>query len=629
MKSGGRGAGGSDPAERAVSGREIDIHLQKLRRQGMERLRQRHPEIATMAAEDLASLVSELELHQAELEVQNEELRRTQAALADVRDRYRDLYEFAPVGYLTLDAQGLVRQINLAATRLCGLDRSGLIGRRIETLVAPADRDTCYLMLRRAIAGDHQSGEMRLIGVDGRVLWISAEVSSLPLGTDKPGGFRMTLTDITARKQAEEALRQANEGLEGKITERTKELEQTVGSLRAEVRQREAAEQALRQANSQLGNQAAQLRALAGELTLAEQRERRRLAKVLHDHFQQMLAATRLRVAILGRAGDRLIQAGAREIEQLLDECITTSRSLTAELSPPILQEGGLQPGLEWLARSMANRHGLKVSLAFEEGTPTLAEDVKVLLFESIQELLFNAVKHARVHAAGVDVRRIEDNMLQVTVSDAGQGFQPEKIKPAGEHGGGFGLFGIRERLKLFGGQMEIDSTVGHGSRFTLRVPVAAAPATVEPRVAPTEPAGIGHPAQATSPLPGAPIRVLLADDHLVMRQGLARLIGEEPDIEIVGEAADGQEAVELARRMRPDVILMDMSMPKVNGIDATRSIHHDLPDIHIIGLSMFDEADQAQAMRDAGAVAYLAKTGPSSEVIAAIRNCRSRSQGQ
>ena len=112
----------------------------------------------------------------------------------------------------------------------------------------------------------------------------------------------------------------------------------------------------------------------------------------------------------------------------------------------------------------------------------------------------------------------------------------------------------------------------------------------------------------------------MLVDDHAVVRQGIANLLKDQPDIEVVGQAADGQEAVDLAARLLPDVILMDMSMPKLNGVEATRIIHNDWPEIRVIGLSMFEEADRAQAMRDAGAVDYIAKSGPAEAMIDAIR---------
>ena len=385
------------------------------------------------------------------------------------------------------------------------------------------------------------------------------------------------------------------------------------------VTERVQAELAIKQANEQLRQRAEQLRALAAELTLTEQRERRRMARVLHDHLQQLLVGAKFRLTVLGRHADTVVQQATREVERLLDDAIQSSRSLTAELSPPILHEGGLNAGLEWLARWMAERQGLFVDLTCEPETAPLVEDVKVLLYEAVRELLFNAVKHANTRSAIVNVRRVQ-GQVQVVVSDEGAGFDPEAIPRAGEKGGGFGLFSIRERLDLIGGRLEIDSAPGKGSRFVLTAPsdpLPAPPLEPPPAVASGDE---GKRALAGKPLVGPKIRVLVADDHAVMRQGLEQLLGREPDIEVVGGAADGQEAVQLAARLLPDAILMDMSMPVLNGVEATRAIHNDYPEIRIIGLSMFEEAERAQTMRDAGAVAYVTKSGPAEQLIAAIR---------
>jgi len=122
--------------------------------------------------------------------------------------------------------------------------------------------------------------------------------------------------------------------------------------------------------------------------------------------------------------------------------------------------------------------------------------------------------------------------------------------------------------------------------------------------------------------LPVPPIRVLLADDHRILREGLASLLSEEPDLLVVGQAGDGMEAIELTRHTRPDVVLMDVTMPRLDGIAATRRITAEMSKVAVIGLSMHEEDDMADAMRAAGAVAYLSKGGPSEALIAAIRNC-------
>jgi DNA-binding NarL/FixJ family response regulator len=126
--------------------------------------------------------------------------------------------------------------------------------------------------------------------------------------------------------------------------------------------------------------------------------------------------------------------------------------------------------------------------------------------------------------------------------------------------------------------------------------------------------------ASAPATPPGRPIRILLADDHPVLREGLASLLAREADMEVVGQAGDGQEALALALQLVPDVILMDINMPRMDGIKATRLIYQEHPDIRIIGLSLFEETESARIMRHAGAVDYLSKSGTAANIIAAIR---------
>jgi DNA-binding NarL/FixJ family response regulator len=120
-------------------------------------------------------------------------------------------------------------------------------------------------------------------------------------------------------------------------------------------------------------------------------------------------------------------------------------------------------------------------------------------------------------------------------------------------------------------------------------------------------------------------IRILIVDDHAVVRQGLSNSLKQEPDIAIVGEAADGEMAIEKARDLQPDIILMDLGLPKMNGIEATRRIHSEIPGARVIGLSMFEEKERAAAMFEAGAVAYLHKTCGVDALTSTIRRCSGR----
>ena len=285
------------------------------------------------------------------------------------------------------------------------------------------------------------------------------------------GEFVTIFEDITERKQAQQSLQDANKELESKVRERTATLVELVNTLKDEILLRKQAESELKRLNQKLGVRANQLRKLAGELTMAEQRERRRLSRILHDGLQQDLAAAKLQLGAMGSQqyhGD--FRETARYIEGIVGECIQISRSLSAELCPPMLYERGLVAGLEWLAAWMRKKYGFKVDLSTVI-IGELQEDVKVLVFESVRELLFNAVKHSDVHGATVCLESMNGAGLCITVSDDGAGFDVCRLEPGDDNIAGLGLFSIRERIGLIGGCFEIDSTPGKGSRFILKVP--------------------------------------------------------------------------------------------------------------------------------------------------------------
>jgi CheY-like chemotaxis protein len=220
------------------------------------------------------------------------------------------------------------------------------------------------------------------------------------------------------------------------------------------------------------------------------------------------------------------------------------------------------------------------------------------------------------VREAHVTMRRSKENWAQIIVEDKGKGFDPATI--SAHRGGGFGLFSIQQRLAYLGGRLEVESAPGRGARFVLMIPIGQTAAKETASAAATAP-----PSETITVRPkGRKISVLLVDDHRIMRQGISSLLQFEDDIEIVGEAENGQQAVELARRCAPDVIIMDVNMPVMNGIEATSILSKELPQIKVIALSMHVERDTAEAMRQAGAVAYLTKGGPSEDMIAAIRAC-------
>ena len=179
------------------------------------------------------------------------------------------------------------------------------------------------------------------------------------------------------------------------------ELKQTEDLLRK-------SQTALLKATEELDHRASQLRLLAGDLTLTEQAERKRLSQVLHDGLQQHLLAAKMRLGgVAEQVGSIDLKQAIDEIEQIMGESVKMSRSLSAELSPPILHEGELTDGLEWLGRWMRDKNHFDVDLAIET-RPMMNGDAKVLVFESVRELLFNVVKHARVSRARVSIEQAD-----------------------------------------------------------------------------------------------------------------------------------------------------------------------------------------------------------------------------
>jgi PAS domain S-box-containing protein len=403
-------------------------------------------------------------------------------------------------------------------------------------------------------------------------------------------------------------------GQMGLLKELVDDLAFGIMSLRARA-ERDSAQRALE-------TKASQLQMLAAELVRSEERERKRIAQLLHDQLQQMLAA-----ALYGLEGFRgpRREAAVREniasMSELLKESMRISRSLTSELSHPALSEPDLREALTWIAGWMKEKYGLAVELKVSRAVILEAEEMRITLLQAVRELLFNVVKHAGVKSARLTLSTTPDGRAVISVSDKGAGFDAGRISPMDGGTGGIGLFRIRERLALAGGGLEFQSTPGRGSRFTVWVPAQQGgrrrklppPPSPAPPASPPRPAGRARAA-------GERIRVLLVDDHMVVRNGLALQLREQPDIEVVGEAADGASAIALVRVLAPDVVTMDINMPGMNGVEATRTIHTDFPGVRILGLSMFEQSEQAAAMRAAGAAEYFSKSASFDSLLAAIR---------
>jgi len=217
-----------------------------------------------------------------------------------------------------------------------------------------------------------------------------------------------------------------------------------------------------------------QLRSLSSQLSLTEERERRRIATELHDRIGHALTHASLKLSHLrkkkpsGDGADKTVDA----VYDLIEQSIQDTQSLTFELSPPILYDLGLEAAVDWLAEQTQSQHGITVECVDDRTPKPIDESLRVLLFQAVRELLFNIVKHARAKQALISISRQGDDVY-IAIEDDGVGFDAAKSESIGDNKkGGFGLFSIKERLAHQGGRLEIDAKPGRGTRFTMISPM-------------------------------------------------------------------------------------------------------------------------------------------------------------
>jgi PAS domain S-box-containing protein len=523
------------------------------------------------------------------------EQKRTQRALHESEERWRVTLESIGDAVVATDASAVVTFINPVAADLLGRPLVEIMGRplaEVFTLVNEETRKDVDSPIDRVIR------EGVVVGMANHTVLVRPDGTEVPID-DSAGPVRdhegrligavLVFRNISERKRSELQAQRWNAELEARVRERTGEL----------VKSQE------------------RLRTLASQLNLTEQRERRRLAGDLHDYLAQLLALIRIK---LGQALQRLndkapeVRSALTEMDALLQQSLQYARTLMAQLSPSVLQDLGLIPAIHWLAEQMVQQ-GLTVEVrVLTDAQPGFSEHQSDLLFQALRELLTNIVKHAGVSSAVVTVSKQDHDTWLITVEDTGAGFDLKAVQylPSGEH---FGLFSIQERMEAMSGWCRIHSVPGEGT--TVELGLAATPADATPNLHFSRTgAGVVDPPRAAVP---PRWRVLLVDDHAMVRQGLRSILETYSDLEIIGEAADGLEAVESALSTQPDVVVMDINLPKLNGIDATKRIKSHAPKAVVIALSVQHSAQILDAVMDAGAAALLSKEQATADLYRTI----------
>jgi PAS domain S-box-containing protein len=482
---------------------------------------------------------------------------------------------------------GGVMYWNRGAAELYGWTVAEAAGKPVHQLLGTALPLTEEEFHRQLIEARRWQGEIRQRKKDGTTVVVESRMVTM---TEDQGGILVLETnrDVTDRHAM-------HEQLENRVKERTQELLQSQTLLRQ----------------------------LASELTVAEQRERRRIATDLHDYLAQLLVCTRLKVSqSRARPMEPEVESWLSESEDILQQALTYTRTLVAQLTPMALHEFGLPAALKWLGDQMRQQHRLTVKVELDDRlSVTLPEDQSVLVFQSVRELLINVAKHARVDKASIRVTQ-DESVLRITVRDEGGGLDPATFSAAG-HSSKFGLFSIRERMHALGGLFELLSAPGKGTTATLTLPITniAEAKNLSSESPLPKLSRQDSSLQSYSEIPSTRIRVLLVDDHAMVRQGLRSVLDAYPDVEVVGEASNGEEAVQMVERLRPSLVVMDINMPKMNGVEATAMIKARYPDTIVIGLSVQTGEEAQRAIIKAGAVVLLTKEAAVDELYRTIRD--------
>lgn len=498
-------------------------------------------------------LLHELRVHQIELEMQNDELQNMQNRIEESRDNYVDLYDFAPVGYLTLSHDALIINANLTAAEMLGVDRNKLLHRRFVPFVLAECRNAWERRFVSVLQNDEKERiELKLKRADGTDFF--AQLDCLHRQVDNTSSVRLSIVDITERKLAEQKLSVSNIQLTQEVARRTAELS-----------------------------------ALTEHIQEVAETERENLARELHDDLGSILCGLSMEVGKLEGEIDSLeFNPNFTLIRELISAASCIKQNIINQLYPTVLDDCGFSTAIGWLVRDFRQHSGIAVELAVPEEDVVMESSFALAAYRITQECLTNIAKHAGASQVHIDVTT-SDGFLDITINDNGKGM-PDKISP-NRHG----IFGMTERARCLGGLMEIGSGERGGTTAHLRLPLAA----------------VKHEARQ---------RVLVVDDHAIVRDAIRQLLDTQTDdFSVEGEASDGVSAVNMALEGQWDIMLLDVSLPKKNGIRVLEAIRKVKPGLPVVMLSSHAQAEYGAMALAKGASGYVEKS-ETSKLIETMR---------
>lgn len=490
---------------------------------------------------------------------------------------YRVLVETINEGAATLDTSGTILYSNLRFAEILGVPLEKFIGTPVQSHVSPEESAKLESLIEHA-RENTAKGEINLEALEGK-----SRVVRFSLSPIKSSGLKTICVVAT------------------ELTE-------------------------LMEANQSLKSNEETLRQLSSRLLQLQDDERRHIARDLHDITGQNLAVQSIALSqILNSKTVRLDEA----TRKTLTECATLTRQVGEEirtlsylLHPPLLDELGLASAVKWYAQGFEHRTGIAVEVDIQTDFSRLPPEAEVTLFRVVQESLTNVHRYSGSPKAYVSLRAT-GGAVKVQVGDFGKGMPSDGLKSA--HAGdaplGVGIQGMKERMRQLGGRLDITSRPNEGTLVTATLPVSKLEEIA------SEPLDRAGSLQFSRDVEGAHTdsatarkRILVADDHEVLRRGVRTMLQPETDLEICGEAVDGQDAIDKASELHPDLVILDINMPVLNGLAAVRQILRHRPETKILVFTVHDSDQTIQEILAAGAHGYLSKAKGGQDLVYVIR---------
>ncbi len=563
-------------------------------KQWRQRQKPEPPAAGQKAASDNLRTLHELQVHQIELELQNAELKDARDWLETLLEKYTDLYDFAPVGYFSLDEKGLIQEVNLTGAALFGVERVQLVNRRFARFVPPASQSDFLAFLKRVFNGTGQEVcDLALIKDDGTNFWASLRGTTALSASDSPQLCRVSVSDITAIRQADDALRESEvrfhamadsmsqlawiarpdgfitwynqrwydytgtkpKQMEGwgwqsvhdpkvlplvlkqwkysiatgktfdlvfplrsaagefrqfltravpqkdkqgrmlqwfgtntdvedqkraeEAQRRTEVLEATNEKLEKEIVRRQAVEKALKQSERHLSRSLAQaqqqqeqLRQLARQILWAQEEERKRISRELHDEIAQTLVGMNVHLESLASEGlvnPAHFKQKIVSTQAMIEESVNVIHRFARDLRPTLLDDMGLIPALHSCLKEFSERTKVRIHFKAFAGVERLSSHRRTVIYRVAQSALTNIAQHAHATEVKVSITKVR-HIACLEIHDNGKSFDVERVLFAKRYKR-LGLIGTRERVEMIGGIFSIESSPGKGTTIRAQIP--------------------------------------------------------------------------------------------------------------------------------------------------------------